>query len=304
MSNFERITDVNSLNRVLDNAQDKLVILMFFTKNNPECRKAAIYFEKIANNNPLSYFYIIDIDKFEGECRFVKNINSIPRFDCYHFGNMIGSYTTSNEKEIEQIVKYGQQYVLTHSNINNGTQYNQIPTNSIDPLQVQYPTNSQIRNPIYYQYLSQNPLMQQMAQKQVFQQTSPQIFPSQISASPMFTNMPMNTPIYTPANASVNSSASTSVNTPINIPNLSNSLSSLSSGVPNIESNGLQLPTLQQMYQMFQIFQMMQQMGILNIPSTDNSSQKDDTIILPNGDKIIPLSNGKYGLIRNQNKKN
>lgn len=62
------------------------------------------------------------------------------------------------------------------------------------------------------------------------------------------------------------------------------------------------MPNAQQIQRMFNIFQMMQQMGILNnqniLPTTNQKDKIEDEIILKNGDKLIPLSNGKYGLIK------
>lgn len=57
------------------------------------------------------------------------------------------------------------------------------------------------------------------------------------------------------------------------------------------------IPTFNQLSTMFQIFTMMVQMGVLNIPQTVNDNQNNVTL-LPNGDKLIALTNGKYGLIK------
>lgn len=52
-----------------------------------------------------------------------------------------------------------------------------------------------------------------------------------------------------------------------------------------------------QLNQMIQIFSMMAAMGYLNLDDRHPQEQ-----VLPNGDKIIPLSDGRYGLIRAQKK--
>lgn len=66
------------------------------------------------------------------------------------------------------------------------------------------------------------------------------------------------------------------------------------------------IPTIQQMQYMFQIWETMNQMGILKtnvspkpIPTDKNSlvaQTVGQEIILPSGDKLIPLGNNKYGL--------
>lgn len=64
---------------------------------------------------------------------------------------------------------------------------------------------------------------------------------------------------------------------------------------------GLEIPNLQQMQQYFQIFQMLNQMGALNMSAqtqTMGSTKSDDEQILSNGDKLVPLGDGKYGLIK------
>ena len=58
------------------------------------------------------------------------------------------------------------------------------------------------------------------------------------------------------------------------------------------------LPSMQQMQQMFQIFQMMQQMGVLNTEVKVTNKGDEDEILLPDGRRIVPLSNGKYGVIK------
>lgn len=82
--------------------------------------------------------------------------------------------------------------------------------------------------------------------------------------------------------------------------------------VSNFQENGDQMvvPTIQQLNYIFKLFQMMQQLGILNTETSTpkntelneyHGSLKDDTTItttLANGDQIVKLENGKYGLIK------
>lgn len=300
MENFFKITSAQELSKIFELAQEKLVILMFFSKHNPDCKRAYSFFEKSATNHNLSLFCVIDMDKFQGESRYVANVNTMPKFECYHLGNSLGSCITSNEKDIENLVRTGEQYIMTQTNMrNNGTGQNamlgQIP---INPMQIQQQilNNAQMQNPMYFQQLMQNPILlqnlvqrqmqqmvapqmsmpQQMIQPQVPQITQPQITQPQV---PQITQMPI-MPMATQTT------------------------------IPNNTSNFM-VPTMQQMQQMFQIFQMMQQMGILNTqpqtvdnniqPENNQKTVNDDTIVLPNGDKIIPLGNGKFGLIKKNN---
>lgn len=302
MENFFKITNSVELSKIFDAAQDKLVVLMFYTKHNPQCKRALNFFEKTAMNNNLSLFCVVDMDKFQGESRYVSNVTNMPKFEIFYLGNSLATQVTSDEKEIENIVRIGQQYIMSqcssknNNNMNQFGMFNQTPQMPLNPMQIQQLqqqilNNAQMQNPQYFQYLMQNPValqnlvQQQIQQMQMARMQQQQITPPiSISQQMPVTQMPQ----YVPPVSTVQSSQP------------------IQTAMPS--SSSLAVPTLQQMQQMFQIFQMMQQMGILNMqasPTTAESQTKatsqdntDETIILPNGDKIIPLGNGKYGLIK------
>lgn len=264
MDNFINISEANDLNKIIETIGDKLIILMFFSKTNPECRKIYPSFEKCSYSHTTSYFCVIDIDKFHGKSKYWNNVTNIPRFDFYYAGEMIGSYSASSDKELDNYVRIGEQYVITKTNMRNTINNQGTYPNTYNlQMQQQILNNAQMQNPGHYQYLMQNPLvLQNMVQKQMAPPPQPTVIP---------------TPIVQP------------------------SYPMLSQPIPPTIDNAL--PTLQQMQQMFQIFQMMQQMGVLNtsaptpiIPTSEPESK--NTIVLPSGDKIIPLGNGKYGLIK------
>jgi len=192
------------------------------------------------------------MDKFKGDSRYVKNINNMPSFACYYMGNSFGTFASANDRDIENNIRSGEQYVMTNNNLKNSTG---------------------------------NQMMGQQQPITIPQQN--QLLPQQLPINTMSTMNTMNTiPI-------MNQNQTQPINNTI-------------------------LPTFQQMQQMFQIFQMMQKMGILNIPDTvtvdesnknklpqhfnlneQNTNEQNDTIILPNGDKIYPLSNGQYRYVKN-----
>ena len=68
------------------------------------------------------------------------------------------------------------------------------------------------------------------------------------------------------------------------------------------------VPSIYQMEYMFKIFKTMQKMGVLltdtdDITPTDPdashaSIKPEESIVMKNGDEIVPLGNGKYGLVR------
>lgn len=296
MENLFKISNSNELNKIFEHSGDKLVILYFFTKNNPDCRKTIGAFEKSAMNHSISYFCILDMDKFEGDSRYTNSVNHMPKIDLYYMGNGIGTCQISSEKDIEQAVRSGEQYIMTQNNMkNNNTMGNNVGMNTmmnISPMQIQQIqqqilNNAQMSNPMQFQYLMQNPpVLQQLVQKQVMALQQQQMMQSMIQPQMpnMMTNMMNMIPSTTP-NVIPNT----------NMPNMMN--------LPSTDSSNNILPTFQQMQQMFQIFQMMQQMGILNTQSTPietpvSKPSESEEIVLPNGDKLIPLPNGKYGLVK------
>jgi len=306
MENLHTITKSSQLNEIFEKTQDKLIVLMFYTKNNPDCRKARSAFDRSAVNNTISQFCLIDMDKFEGDSRYTRGINNMPWFDFYHLGNKLASTGTYNDKELENYVKSAQQYVMRQTQMKNNSanggnnsfmngfnpSYNQ--SNPINPAQVSQDILNYyaISNPQAAQQLLQNPQMLQQLTQQRIQQLQMQQMPNQIP-----NQMPNQIPNQMPNLM------------PNQMPNLMPPLDPSNSKIMEV------LPTFQQMQQMFQIFQMMQQMGLINSsnnpvpdlpqtaptlapPPAPTPPPSETTIELPNGDKLIPLPGGKYGLVK------
>jgi hypothetical protein len=230
MDNFVRINSSDELATIVKNTGNNLLVIYYYTKKNADCRKTVGFYEKLISAHPLSYFGIADLDKMDTD----TTVNHMPRLDLYYMGNIVGSCPISSEKEIDQAVRTGEQYVITQNNLKNNMKGT--------------PINQQFQHPVIQQppYCMQQPMMQPM--QQMIQQ-------------PMY-QTPMNS-------------------------------------VPQSTDFNISVPTMQQMQQMFQIFQMMHQMGVLNLNATPMEKNSDnEEILLPNGDKLVPLSNGKYGLIK------
>src|SRR5579872_4332242 len=184
MENLHTITKSSQLNEIFEKTQDKLIVLMFYTKNNPDCRKARSAFDRSAVNNTISQFCLIDMDKFEGDSRYTRGINNMPWFDFYHLGNKLASTGTYNDKELENYVKSAQQYVMRQTQMKNNSanggnnsfmngfnpSYNQ--SNPINPAQVSQDILNYyaISNPQAAQQLLQNPQMLQQLTQQRIQQ--------------------------------------------------------------------------------------------------------------------------------------
>ena len=250
MDNFIKVSNANELNKIFDSAQDKLIILMFYTKNNPECRRAYNFFEKISMNHTITLFCFIDTDKFDGESRYVSNINNMPKFDCFFMGNSIGTASISTEKEIEQLVMYGEQYVINYSksqnqmnqmNQNMGSMskqnmsmMNQTPQINMMQIQQQLLNTAQMQNPQYFQYLMSNPLaLQQAVQKQYQTLQQQQMMQQQLLQQQMMQSQTM------PINPMGQTMMPQTMMSQINIPNTPGQTSQLNpmAGMPSISSS-------------------------------------------------------------------
>ena len=334
MTNFIKVADPKQLEKLFETIQDKLIILLFYTKNNQECKRALTHFEKSSLNHTNSYFLVIDIDHFQGECRYTKNIQQTPTIECYHMGNPVGSYLVSNDKDIEQVIQCAERYILSTSNMNNknNSLMNQnAPMNQntqLQQIQNQIMNNLQMQNPLQARQLMQNPaLLQQMAQQQLIQQQQmmqqPQMMQQQpqmmqqhqmmpFMQQPNLPNIMQQLPMMPNTNTPFSQQAMPTLQQMQQLPMMPTNT--------NTPFSQQAMPTLQQMQQMFQIFQMMQQMGIINVQApiqpqshtqpqhqlssdtnTQSSPTSTETTILPNGDKLVPLGNGKFGLVKNKN---
>jgi len=242
MSNFAIIKDQQQLAKLFENTVDKLISVLFYTKNNPQCRVARQHFERCATNNIISSFCIIDTDNYDGDRRIIDSIANMPHIDFYFQTKKIGSYSGSDQKSIDDCVQAGQRYVMTEINTKNNLSH-------MNQTQM---------------YGQQQQMQSQMFPQQYPVQHQPQMFqPPTMTSSQM-----MN---------------------------------------PQMKSGNMELPTMEQLQYIWKLFQMMQNMNILNMnaqpvtPEQAMPQKIEGEVVLPSGDKLIPLSDGKYGLIKKSN---
>ena len=118
LHNLVKVTNGQQLSTIIEAANDKVVILFFYTqKKTNECRRALPLFEKAAQMHPLSYFCIVDMDNFEVDSnnRYTNNVVSMPKYECYHRGVSIGVFTDN----IENGVCLAEQYATKINNMRN-----------------------------------------------------------------------------------------------------------------------------------------------------------------------------------------
>lgn len=187
MNNLVRITKSEEFHRVFSAQEHRLIVILYTTRQK-DCYQTMAALEKSALSHKLTTFCLIECDTFVGESVYLphlRDINSMPRLDCFYKGTSIGTLPNTNEARIEDFVITGEGYIAKLAQNHYGTALNQT-----DPT----------------------------------------------------------------------------------------------------------LPTLKQMQYMFQIFQLMQQMGMLQ--PTAPIAPDSEAIVLDNGDKIIPLPDGRFKLIK------
>lgn len=288
MSNIEKVKNGNELNKHIETAQDKLVILFLFNGTDVNCKYARRACESAANKHNTSLFLEININEFSGDCSYynVKTIVSVPFFQFIYQNNPIGSYAGRDGYELDKNLVSALQYIGSMMKQRSDMQRMQNP-NSWQPNTYnqngfghdnnkymefkQMLLNQSKQNPQHYNRLIQDP--------QLLHQTIIQLMSqSQAQSVPQF-------------NPNVN------VNPQPQPPTYQQPINIMQKEISNII-----VPSFSQMQQMFQIWETMHQMGILNTtvpPKQATIANKSvEETILPNGDKIIPMGDGKYGLIR------
>lgn len=264
--NYFKLSDSDKLDNLFKHANDKLVVVMYYSKHNPICRSLEISLAKISKLHPTTIFCIIEMDNFRGDSIFyIKSINDLPTFLFYHLQKQIGSGNHKTESEFEFALGKGENYVLTQ---NNNNRIQKPPINNPHNVIIE---QLKITDPVRYNHYLQHPQLMQ------------QYVSSKISEA---RNIPLPT---TSFSTTIPTTPSSNIPQPIG---------------QNLPDNGefSYIPTMQQLRYMLEFFKMMQQMGVLNLyPDPEKPAAETDTIVLSNGDKLVPLGNGKFGRIRAKN---
>lgn len=269
---MEQINDSN-IKKFIELNYNKLIILFFIKFN--DFSKITSILKSFCNANPVYTYYTIDLNKFEGSSEYIDNIKRTPQFDIYFFNNRLCTSFETEATEINKIL----------ANIYNGISESYIEQMiNVDTVKKQILDLAKAQDIPYYEKLLQNPNLLQSI-------TNSNIFKSHQNQSKILKKNDQN--LYNSVDLTSHQLNNNLQPTAINILNSQSSL-----------LNNELVPTLQQMQYMFKIFKMMQQMGILEIPVKNNTildSEVDDQnpILLKNGDKLIKLNDGRYGLIKN-----
>lgn len=290
--NFIQVDNSDALDTIFSKSGNKLVILLFITKHNTECRRAKQTLERCSSNHRLVIFCVVETDNFDGKSRFLAGIDKMPKIDGYYNGNMISTKIITHESEIETFIRSSEQIYMQSispnncmngmngmGNMNGMNNLSSLPMNSMNMnmsnIKNSILNNAKMTNPVMHSRLLSDPqLLDQLCKQQMLLILQNQKY------QPNQQNM-----------MQINNMSNNGFNNQFATNNQNN----------QINQNNQSIPSYNQLIQMFQIFQMMNQMGIINMEQKVSMSDSDNVINLPNGDKIVTLSNNKYGLIRKKN---
>lgn len=277
MENPVRIKNAEQLESLVTAAGNKVVFILHITKKSQPCRKALSGFESAAGNHEhAAVFAVVDHEAFDGESDYVTSVASVPRIESYFNGISCGGYETIDSKEIDRYV------VGTIRNRGRGmgapggpvTSPAKMPT----PIEVQNRilNHARVNNPILFGQLMSNRAMLYGMVKQEMDRLNA------VNQQMMMQQQPAPTPAW-----------SSSTAPPM-----------VSPGTAPSSAQQMVLPTLQQMQYMFEIFKSLQKMGVLDTtypsPPETEGVDIDKAITLPDGRKIVPLGNDRYGLIEKE----
>lgn len=280
MENPVRVKNAEQLEGLLTSAGNKVVFILHITKKSQPCRKALSGFESAAGNHEKAgVFGVVDHESFDGESDYVTSVATVPRIESYFNGISCGGFETIDSKEIDRYVIStirNRGRIIGAQGIHGGpgatSPIPKLPT----PIEVQNKILNHTRatNPILYgQLLANRPMLFGMVNQEMerLRAVNQQMMQQQQPAAP--------TPAW-----------SSSMAAPA-IPQTTASSS----------TQQMIIPTLQQMQYMFEIFKSLQKMGVLDTaypsPAETDGVDIDKAITLPDGRKIVPLGNDRYGLI-------
>jgi hypothetical protein len=243
------------------------------------------------------------MDKYDGNSPIVNDIKNFPTFECFYQKDSMGKIVTSNEREIEQMIRLGEQNVIrTNAEKNNVHAM-------LNQIQQEILYQAQLVNPTLASQYQQNPaLLQQAAQQKLVTMQRQQMMNNQMMNNPMMNNQMMNNPMMNNPmmnnpmmnNQMMNNQMNKMAN-PMIAPNPSTNVAQMATMMMPTDSD--YVPTFKQMQNMFQIFQTLQKMGVISVPVINEDAKEEETknpIVLPTGEKLVPLGGGKYGLIKNK----
>ena len=217
-NNIFEISKEDDLIEVLNNINDRLIVLMFSASWCGPCKTIKPEFIKFSKKYNQTLFIYIDIEEYD-ECKknekdqsFIDKVEGLPSFMFYINKNLLTRFEGADKSKLEKYIEKCEQLIiqknqqnkmqqmnnmmlmqqkLTNNNNNNNNTHPQINGTQINPQQInQQQMNPQQMNPQQINQQQMNPQQmtppqmnqQQMNQQQMNQQ---QINPQQINQQQM-----------------------------------------------------------------------------------------------------------------------
>lgn len=309
-SSIEVIKNDGDLNLAISQSADKLVILFYYTKGNPQCKYSLKRYEDLAYNYSLAYFCMVDMDNFEDDNNGkISSITNTPFYEFYFRGNKFGSHVGSDVDQLRRKIEAGQraasEQTSNNINMNSNNNFNQFISNPMyqnvkqilcnharqnNPMLLsQYMQNEQFLHNAILQYMQQhniqiNPMqmgqgqMGPMGQMGQMGQMGPMGSMGQMGPMQMGQMNPMNPMQMGQMNPmQMGPMGPMQMGQPNSNGSHMSSLQNLNTAL-NTQSDLSQfvMPSLQQMQYIFQIWETMNQMGILktNVPPKPLTADK------------------------------
>jgi hypothetical protein len=108
---MEDLTKLDQLDKIFKNAHDQLVILIFYKRSNPAYPDIKYELNKLARMYTCLVFCFIDANIFCEDSRIMTDY-PMPKFCCYHLGNLIGTFVSADMTEIQDLIKSAEHYVF------------------------------------------------------------------------------------------------------------------------------------------------------------------------------------------------
>ncbi|XP_073447176.1 thioredoxin-like [Aquarana catesbeiana] len=101
---MEKISDQQRLQQIVNDAGNKLIVVMFMNKNCPHCRRALPWMEKLALEKTLVIFVRIDVGENPGVVR-EYDIRAVPECFFIKTGAMRERIAGADQKTVENKIQ-------------------------------------------------------------------------------------------------------------------------------------------------------------------------------------------------------
>ena len=97
IGNIYQVLNEDDLNEIIEDNQNKLIVVLFSAKWCGPCRKIKPMFIDFSSKNKESFFVFINIDTFsDKKFKFMENVSNIPHFNYYYNNNLVKKIVGGN----------------------------------------------------------------------------------------------------------------------------------------------------------------------------------------------------------------